>query len=82
MPTGSSARASQTHPDDLKNNEASRVKWSRMARHSDSNKLSNAASNRQSLAKPRVENNNHRSARRNADALFQEFLRWHAQQIP
>jgi hypothetical protein len=80
--TGSSARASQTHPDDLKNSEASRVKWSRIARHSDSNKLSNAASNRQSLAKPRVEEQQPSLGQAERDALFQEFLRWHAQQTP
>jgi hypothetical protein len=76
------ARPVQT--DGLKNGEVSRLKRARIARHPDSNTAPAPTLNRPSPTVPHVE----RMAQplpldtAERDALFQEFLRWNAQQTP
>jgi hypothetical protein len=76
----SGARALQAHPNDL----ASRAKRSRIARHSVSNTALNETLNRQSPARPRVEDVNQPPplGQTERDVLFQEFLKWNAKQAP
>jgi hypothetical protein len=82
--TNSGATAFHTHPGDLKNVDASRVKRSRIARHSGANTVPNATLNRQSLARPRVVDVDQPPplGHTERDVLFQEFLQWKARQTP
>jgi hypothetical protein len=80
--TKGDARPIQTRPDDLKN--GSRSKLARIARHPDSNTAPTFKLNRQSPTGPHVAQTNQPLPLDQAgrDALFEEFLRWNARQIP
>jgi hypothetical protein len=80
--TKGAARPIQTRPDDLKN--GSRSKLARVARHPDSNTAPTFKLNRQSPTGPQMARTNQPPPLDQAgrDALFEEFLRWNARQIP
>jgi hypothetical protein len=80
--TKGDARPIQTRPDDLKN--GSRSNPARIVRRSVSNTAPTFKLNRQSPTEPHMAQTNQPSPLDQAgrDALFEEFLRWNARQIP
>jgi hypothetical protein len=76
----SGTRSLPTHPNDLKHGDASRMKWSRVARHSDFAKV--ISTSKQSHVGPRVVGMDRPLDQAERDRLFAEFLHWSARQTP
>jgi hypothetical protein len=78
----SGTRSYLIHPNDQKHGDVSRIKWSRIARHSDYARAISTTSKQQSHAGPRVGGTDRPFDQAERDRLFEEFLQWSARQTP